>query len=134
LEVIVVDTSAIVAILRDEPDGPSLRACLRAHRPRCVSDITVFELHVVMFGRLGAEGAALAAQFLHEYAVERVTFGSQIADAAFSAFRRFGKGQGHPAQLNMSDCAAYATALILRAPLLFKGDDFARTDVLLPVA
>jgi ribonuclease VapC len=59
-----------------------------------------------------------------------VSFDGEMARAAFDAFRRFGKGQGHPAQLNIVDCAAYALAKARSQPLLFKGGDFARTDVL----
>lgn len=87
---------------------------------------------MVMFGRFGSEGAMLAEQFLYRYAVTRVAFDKNTADEAFAAFQRFGKGLGHPAQLNMGDCAAYATAQLQRAPLLFKGDDFTHTDVRQP--
>jgi ribonuclease VapC len=59
-----------------------------------------------------------------------VPFDGALAQAAFDAFRRFGKGQGHPAQLNIVDCAVYAVAMARSEPLLFKGGDFARTDVL----
>ena len=58
-----------------------------------------------------------------------VPFDDGMAMAAFEAFRRFGKGQGHPAQLNIVDCAVYALAKASSQPLLFKGDDFARTDI-----
>ena len=57
-------------------------------------------------------------------------FNAEMAQAAFDAFRRYGKGQGHPAQLNILDCAAYALAKIRSEPLLFKGNDFEKTDIL----
>lgn len=66
---------------------------------------------------------------LDQAGIEIVPFDVQMAQAAFAAFRRYGKGQGHPAQLNILDCAAYALAKIRDEPLLFKGHDFERTDI-----
>jgi ribonuclease VapC len=129
---IVLDSSAIVAILRDEPDGPALRACLKAHRPRRISDFTALELMVVMYRRFGEEGSRLAEEFLRRFAVTRVAVDARIADEALRAYQRYGKGGGHTAQLNMGDCIAYATARLQKAPLLFKGNDFRQTDIRLP--
>jgi ribonuclease VapC len=132
LDLIVLDTSAVVAILRDEADGATLRASLDAYPKRTMCDVNVLELSIVMLSRLGPDGAALSERFLREYAVERAPFDQGASEEAFKAYHRFGKGRGHPAQLNLGDCAAYATAQLRRAPLLFKGEDFALTDVRRP--
>ena len=72
----------------------------------------------------------LFEELLENAGIVVVPFDDEMARAAFDAFRRFGKGQGHPAQLNITDCAVYALAKARSQPLLFKGGDFDRTDIL----
>ncbi|MBX9649128.1 MAG: type II toxin-antitoxin system VapC family toxin [Xanthobacteraceae bacterium] len=92
--------------------------------------MAVFETKVVLLARLGAEAVGLFDELLQQAGIVVVPFDDEMAKAAFDAFRRFGKGQGHPAQLNIVDCAVYALAKAHSQPLLFKGDDFAKTDVI----
>jgi ribonuclease VapC len=125
--VIVVDSSAIVAILRGEADAPLFARILAMADEVRMSTVTDYELRIV----LGRYGAALVERY--DVLVEEVGIGIVDFDKAESlrsceAYRRFGKGN-HPAGLNMGDCAAYALAKSLDVPLLFKGNDFARTDV-----
>ena len=94
-----------------------------------ISALAVLETKIVLFARLGAEAAGLFDQLLEKSGIVVVPFDDGMARAGFDAFRRFGKGQGHPAQLNIVDCAVYALAKARSEPLLFKGDDFAHTDV-----
>jgi len=126
---IAVDTSAIIAILHREPGSDEFGAVLASGRRCVIGTPTLFELRQVMGGRHNEAGIALADAFLVQAGVEALAWTSQMADLATEAFLRFGKGQGHPAQLNFGDCMAYAVAKALDAPLLFKGDDFARTDI-----
>lgn len=125
----IVDTSAIVAILRDEPDAASYGDALaRAVEPR-MSAGTYLETAIVvdlngdpvLSGRLDDLMSAV------EMGVEPVT--KEQADIARRAYRDFGKGSGHRAALNFGDCFAYALARVRGEPLLYKGDDFSHTDV-----
>jgi ribonuclease VapC len=109
---IVVDTSALIAILAREPEHQPFLKLLDAVDRRLVSAVTLYETGIVLRTRLGPAG--LDAQ----------------AEAALAAYLRYGKGIDPRARLNMGDCAAYALAKGLNAPLLFKGTDFAATDVI----
>ena len=126
----VLDTSAIVAAIANEPDGSRYRAAMSGAYSLSISAVTVLETKIVLFARLGSETVELFDELLEKAGIVIVSFDGEMARAAFEAFRRFGKGQGHPAQLNIVDCAAYALAKTCFQPLLFKGGDFARTDVL----
>ena len=126
---IVVDTSAIIAILFGEPDAPALTEKLMAHGRVLIGAPTLFEVRLVMGGRQQQEGIEDADSLLTQSSIETVAWTAELADLATDAFLRFGKGQGHPAQLNFGDCMAYAVAKSLDAPLLFKGDDFLQTDI-----
>ena len=124
----VVDTSAIVAILLAESDAPRFaRAMARAER--CLlSAVSRVELTCVIEGRKHEGGRDRLERFLAEGAVEVATVTAEQAEIACEAFRRFGKGR-HPAGLNLGDCFSYALANATGEPLLFKGDDFTRTDI-----
>lgn len=125
---IVVDSSAIVAILTNEADAPALvRRLVRAPR-RFINAATVFECSIVLERRLGERGTALLDEFLTMMTAEIVPFDVTSLGWARRAWRKFGKGV-HPAGLNLGACVSYATAMHLALPLLFKGDDFARTDI-----
>lgn len=125
---IVVDTSAIMAILLDEIEAVAFQQVLSLQDDVRLSAMTDYEARVLAFRR-GRQHLTAEYETLFEiggFAVE--PFAQDEAIRAFEAYRRFGKGY-HPASLNFGDCAAYALAKSLDAPLLFKGNDFARTDV-----
>lgn len=124
----IVDTSAIIALLREEPEAPSLgRALSRALRPR-ISAANWLEAALVAEGRDQEDGAARFDRVMSASGIEVVGVTPDIARRAREAWRRFGKGR-HPAGLNFGDCFSYALAAELDEPLLFKGEDFAKTDI-----
>jgi ribonuclease VapC len=126
--VIVVDTSAIVAILRGEPEAAALVGAIAEARLFLLSSVTYVETYLVLVGKRSEAAAAGFAEFLVRGQSEVVPFDRELADEARRAFVRFGKGR-HPAALNFGDCAAYALAKARGLPLLYKGGDFARTDI-----
>lgn len=126
----VLDTSAIIATITNEQDSPRFRAAMLGAESLLISSIAVLETKIVLFARLGQDAVGLFEDLLENAGIVVVPFDGEMARAAFDAFLRFGKGLGHPAQLNIVDCAVYALAKERSQPLLFKGDDFARTDIL----
>ena len=125
---IVVDTSAVIAVLLAEPDAPMFKLVLSREDQVRLSAMTDFEIRLLAFSRGGARLVDRYEALFDASAFAIEPFGKQESLAAFDAYRRFGKGN-HPARLNLVDCAAYALAKKLDAPLLFKGGDFARTDI-----
>lgn len=127
-----VDASAIVAILTTEPSADVLLDRLEATDPLITSPIAIFEAAAgVRRKRRSTLTEALAdvREFLAMARIRTVAIEPRDIDAAIDVFGRFGKGSGHPAQLNMGDCFAYAVARGAQAPMLFVGDDFSRTDI-----
>ena len=124
----VIDTSALVAVLRREPGAERLAAALVADPVRRLSAASLVEAAIVMCGRYGEHGERELDLFVQRLYIDVVAVTAEHAEHARDAFRRFGKGR-HPAGLNFGDCFAYALAVALAEPLLFVGDDFARTDV-----
>lgn len=124
----VIDTSAIVGVLLGEPEAEAFIEAITADSRRLMSSFSVFEAAVVVESRKGAAGGRELDLLLHEAEVTVVPFSGEHIELARDAYRRFGKGRD-PAGLNLGDCAAYALALHSGEPLLYKGDDFARTDV-----
>jgi ribonuclease VapC len=122
----VLDTSAIIATVTNEPDGSRFREAMLGADSLLISAVAVLETKIVLFARLGQEAVDLFDELLEKAGIVVVPFDGEMAKAAFEAFRRFGKGQGHPAQLNIIDCAVYALAKDRSQPLLFKGDDSPR--------
>jgi ribonuclease VapC len=120
----VLDTSAIIAAITNEPDGSRYRAAMLGADSLLISAVAVLETKIVLFARLGPEAVDLFDELLEKAGIVVVPFDDETAKTAFEAFRRFGKGQGHPAQLNIIDCAVYALAKDRSQPLLFKGGDF----------
>ncbi len=124
---IALDTSAIVAVLQNEQGAQRFTETMASAPRRLIGRPTELELHIVMRAKAGtAPVDALIAKFLRT--VERVDFDEAHLVAATTAFNRFGKGR-HPASLNYGDCMAYAVAQVAGCPLLYKGEDFARTDI-----
>lgn len=124
----VLDSSAIISLLRQEPGSDELLDVIETARVRRVSAATLVEAAIVMQARFGDAGERELDVILHRLGVDVVPVTEEHADIARSAFRRFGKGR-HPAALNYGDCFPYALAVSLGEPLLFTGDDFSKTDV-----
>jgi ribonuclease VapC len=125
----VIDTSAILAWLKDEPARDRIVAGLEAHPVRRMSSVSLLEAQIVVRGREHPALLDKLDRFLQEIAVIVVPFDESQSRLAANAFQRYGKGQGHPAQLNMGDCAVYALAKAANEPLLFVGNDFSQTDI-----
>lgn len=125
----VLDTSAVIAFLCGEPEADRIEDVLDGAPELHMSAFNAFECRTVLHVRFGPRAAADFELFLFRAGVVVEPFDVEQVDLAFAAYRRFGKGTGHPARLNLGDCAAYALAGSLGLPLLFKGEDFARTDV-----
>lgn len=125
---LVIDSSALLAILLKEPGADAIADRLLAAPRRYVNAATLCECSMVIERRLGPAGTAVLDEYLSLLATEIVPFDVTCLGWARRAFRKFGKG-AHAAALNLGDCIAYATAMHLGLPLLFKGDDFPRTDV-----
>lgn len=126
---IVIDTSALVAIMGDEPERRFFNELIDAESMTCISAASLLETRMVLFARSGDTAVLALDAFLLKCGMTVVEVSPRIADIAFEAYRRFGKGMGHRAALNYGDCFSYALAKFLDAPLLFKGDDFTLTDI-----
>ena len=124
----VVDTSAVTAILLGELDAERFANALDAAATRLMSAVTRVELSFVIEGKKGEAGRADLERFLDRGRLEVVSVTPQQAAIAVDAFRRFGRGR-HRAGLNIGDCFSYALAAATGYPLLFKGEDFIHTDV-----
>lgn len=125
---IAVDTSAIIAMIFGEPDADVFRRRM-AMEPACLSAVSLQEASMVAAGRLrDALAWAQLDDLIHNTPLEVVAHDRNLAEIARNAFLRFGKGR-HPARLNCGDCASYALAKSLGIPLLFKGADFSKTDI-----
>ena len=127
-----VDASAIVAIVTSEPDADALADAVDGARSAITSPIAVFEAAMAVCrkqrGSL-AQAREDVAVFLDAAGVVTVSVTGRDAEIALDAATRYGKGRGHPAQLNMGDCFAYAVATTHGKALLFKGEDFSKTDI-----
>ena len=129
----IVDSSAVVAVVQDEPEGTAVLSALRAARlsgaRTLLSAATFVELGVVVDARRSPVLSRRVEDLLRDSAVDVVPFDAEQAAVARQAYRDFGKGSGHPARLNLGDCFSYALASVRREPLLFVGDDFTHTDI-----
>jgi ribonuclease VapC len=122
------DTSAVLAVLQDEPERAEFVSLIEEAPRRLISAVSVLEAAMVLEGRRGDDAGTDLDLFLHRASVEMVPFDADQLIWARTAFRRFGKGR-HAAGLNFWDCASYALAQWSGEPLLFKGTDFGATDV-----
>ena len=124
----VIDTSALMAILMQEPAADRLVSAMEADRTRLISAATVVESSLVLLGRYGETGEPLLDRLLRGVGAEVVPVGEEQVALARDAALRFGRGR-HPAALNFGDCFSYALSVARGEPLLFVGDDFSQTDV-----
>jgi ribonuclease VapC len=127
-----VDASAIVATLNREPQADAFADAIESSGSAVTSAIAIFEATLALCRTRHAaveEAAADIEEFLSLARIQCVPIAAEEARAALDAFARYGKGRGHPAQLNLGDCFAYAVARNRGVPLLFKGDDFIKTDI-----
>jgi ribonuclease VapC len=125
----VVDTSAIIAIIFDEPEAALFSEKISRAERRRISAATLVEASIVLKRQTKSGDDRDLDAFLTAAPFEIVPFDQSQATIARRAYMQFGQASGHPARLNFGDCFAYALARELSAPLLFKGDDFPRTDV-----
>jgi ribonuclease VapC len=129
-----IDASALVSIIANESDGKELRKRMRATKHRHVSGMVIYETVLALIrlkGKSRAETLAEVNEFVKLNAIKFINPGidQDLSELALEAFERYGKGN-HPAGLNMGDCFTYACAKKMKQPLLFKGDDFSKTDIL----
>jgi ribonuclease VapC len=124
----VIDTSALLAILFDEPERRRFNEAVAADPTRLISAASFLETAILIGSRSGEAGGRDLDLFLHRAEIALVPFDADQAEIARRAFDRYGKGR-HPAALNFGDCFAYALSKASGEPLLFKGDDFSHTDV-----
>jgi ribonuclease VapC len=124
----VLDTSAVLALLLDEPEAEAFGAAVEDDVRRLISAATLLETALVIEARKGEPGGRELDLLIHKAEVEVVPVDAEQVAEARRAYRRFGRGH-HAAGLNFGDVFAYALARTSGEPLLFKGDDFARTDV-----
>lgn len=125
----VIDTSALLAIYLAEPDSSRFEAAILSAPATFISAGTLLEAGIVIEARHGKAGATELDNLLRKLGVSTVAVDAEQVDAARLAFRKYGKGRHH-ANLNYGDCFAYALATTSVEPLLFKGDDFSKTDVI----
>jgi len=125
----VIDTSAVVAILRQESGAEGLLSRLTAAGSRRISAASLLETAIVLEGKSGERGGEQLDLFLARAQIEVAPVTTEQVRIARTAWRRYGKGSGHPARLNFGDFFSYALALSLGEELLYKGADFADTDV-----
>lgn len=124
----VIDTSALLAILLDEPERRAFNEAIEAADARVLSVATLVEVSIVIESRFGTDGLRDLDLFVDRAGIELASVDLAQASVARRAFSRFGKGR-HPAGLNYGDCFSYALATVRGEPLLYKGADFGQTDV-----
>ena len=124
----ILDASALLAILLDEPEAPAIAQAMAAAPRRRISAVSWLETAMVITARRGDHGADAFRALVDKLQAEIAPVDQRQAETAYAAWLAYGKGR-NPAALNLGDCFSYALAKDLAEPLLFKGDDFARTDI-----
>jgi ribonuclease VapC len=124
----VIDSSAIIALLLGEPEAKAIASAIAGDAQRLIAACNALECAVVMEVKKGPSGQRELDLVMHEAGIEIVGMDASQVSLAREAYRRFGKGR-HPAGVNLGDCCAYALARQTGEPLLFKGNDFSKTDV-----
>ncbi len=128
----VLDSSALIAILLNEPEAEQMIEALQSEPKRLMSAANLLETSIVIEARKGPAGGRELSILLHRAKIEIVSMTEELSEVALDAWRRFGKGN-HPAGLNYCDCCAYALALHMGEKLLFKGNDFPQTGITVAV-
>lgn len=126
---IVIDSSALIAILQNEPERARFASLIARANRKLVSAVTILEAGMVARSRRGEAGLIALGEIVAGAEIEIVPFDAPLAELALEAFARYGKGNHAQARLNLGDCATYALAKGMNAPLLYKGTDFASTDI-----
>ncbi|MBW1894826.1 MAG: type II toxin-antitoxin system VapC family toxin [Deltaproteobacteria bacterium] len=124
----VIDTSVLIAILLGEPEAKAFSSIFSSDPKKLISVFTALEASIVIEARKGEAGGLELDLLLHRVQIEIVSMNPEQYELARSAWRIYGKGQ-HPAGLNIGDCCSYALSRYSGEPLLFKGNDFSKTDV-----
>ena len=124
----VLDTSALLAILLGEPEAEAFARAITNHPKRLVSPLSALEAAIVLQARKGPSAVRELDLLLHSTAMTIVSLDADQVQIARAAYEKFWKGR-HPAALNLGDCGSYALASSSGEPLLFKGDDFSKTDL-----
>jgi ribonuclease VapC len=124
----VIDTSALIAILFGEPEAISFSRAIADESRKLISAFNALETGIVVEAKKGEAGGRELDLLLHRAQIEIVAMNAEQAELARTAWRKYGKGN-HPAGLNIGDCCAYALAKYSGEPLLFKGNDFSQTDI-----
>jgi ribonuclease VapC len=124
----VLDTSAVLAILQNEPERRKFNEAIDAAATRSLSTASFVECSMIVESRYGADGVRDLDLFIAKAQISLAPVDEEQANLARRAFRKFGKGR-HPAGLNFGECFSYASSKALQEPLLFKGNDFSQTDV-----
>ncbi|MGU3499468.1 type II toxin-antitoxin system VapC family toxin [Mycobacterium sp. C31M] len=125
----IVDTSAIVAIVLGEPERDRLVDAILDAPEAKISAATVVEVAAVLVRRLAPEDYRRVQRIIDQLGLKTIAFDAEQAASAARAYGDFGRGSGHPAGLNLGDCYSYALADVTGDPLLFVGDDFTHTDI-----
>ncbi|MFC2155202.1 type II toxin-antitoxin system VapC family toxin [Acidobacteriota bacterium] len=125
----VIDTSALIALLLGEKEAKVIAAAIANDNRRLISAFSFLETCIVIEAKKGESGGREADLLIHRIQAEIISMDSEQAEVARRAWRRFGKGR-HAAGLNIGDCCVYALAKISGEPLLFKGEDFSKSDIL----
>lgn len=124
----VIDSSALVAILSGEAEALIFAELISNSSYRLVSTLSFIETSIVIGQRYGSPGLTQLDLLIRENSIALVPLSTEQAEIARQAYFNYGKGR-HPAKLNLGDCCAYALAKLSKQPLLFKGDDFSKTDI-----
>ena len=124
----VIDSSVLVAILRQEEEAKGFALGMKGDPVRLMSAVSLLETAMVMESKRGPDGGRELDLLIHKSRIEVVPFDQAQAEIARRAWQKYGKGR-HPAALNLGDCCAYALAKSSGEPLLFKGEDFPKTDI-----
>lgn len=125
----IIDTSAIVAIALGEPDAEILNELLLDDAHPKISTATAVELGAVLTRRIKPQDQRRIERLMTIWGIEQEPFTAAQSEIAIRAYRDYGRGSGHPAELNLGDCFSYALAYITQEPLLYVGDDFVHTDI-----